>query len=579
MTNPRLFTTTIFDKTTTSETLTKLYFKSLSLPSSSQGAFLTPPSPLSFTAKDLKISSQELKKALSLIKKTIKSQGKIVIYGDYDVDGICATAILQEALHSLGAKVISFLPHREIDGYGINPQALARIYQKHPDLALLISVDNGIVALPAAAWAAKNKINLIITDHHLPGPKLPQASAIVHSTSVAGAAVSWFLAKSLGYQGLDLLSLGTVADCLPLLGVNRSFLVHGLASLSQAPRPGLQALLEKAGLSAASLTTFDLSFGLAPRLNASGRLDTAFDSLRLLLAPDLATARPLASILEKHNRLRQDLQEKAFQKAEKIWLSHPDPPPLIFVADTSFHPGIIGLIAGKLTEKYSLPSIAISLPSQKNEIAKASCRAPDGINILEFLQNASADFSAIGGHAAAAGFSFPASILPRLQESLETKARKNLLHPQDQEALPCFAKARLSFLSLKNYRLLQSFAPFGIGNPQPLFYFENLKILQKRIVGRTGLHLQLKLDDPLTAEKESIPASAVAFRQAHLDQDLKTAGTLSLAAYIELNDFQGHQTIQLRVKKIFLEDGKNKKIKKLKIKTIKKIKKPNKDKE
>ena len=361
MTNPRLFTTTIFDKTTTSETLTKLYFKSLSLPPSSQEAFLTPPSPFSFTAKDLKISSQELKKALSLIKKTIKSQGKIVIYGDYDVDGICATAILQEALHSLGAKVISFLPHREIDGYGINPQALARIYQKHPDLALLISVDNGIVALPAAAWAAKNKINLIITDHHLPGPKLPQASAIVHSTSVAGAAVSWFLAKSLGYQGLDLLSLGTVADCLPLLGVNRSFLVHGLASLSRAPRPGLQALLEKAGLSAASLTTFDLSFGLAPRLNASGRLDTAFDSLRLLLAPDLATARPLASILEKHNRLRQDLQEKAFQKAEKIWLSHPDPPPLIFVADTSFHPGIIGLIAGKLTEKYSLPSIAINL--------------------------------------------------------------------------------------------------------------------------------------------------------------------------------------------------------------------------
>jgi single-stranded-DNA-specific exonuclease len=274
--------------------------------------FLQTVSPSSYTPDDVGIDASQLSRAVSLINRAITDQQPIIVYGDYDADGITATAILWETLHHLGAKAVPFIPSREHHGYGLSVKGLEDALKLVDSNPLVITVDNGIVAHQPAQWLQDNAIPLIITDHHAPGDQLPQAESIIHSTKIAGAGVAWFVSKELSEKyaasTLDLVAVGTIADMMPLLGINRSFAKHGLDELGKSQRPGLEALLKQANVDLSqNLTPYHINYIIAPRLNAMGRLEHAIDSLRLVCTRNPQRAAILAEKLGATNRTRQDL--------------------------------------------------------------------------------------------------------------------------------------------------------------------------------------------------------------------------------------------------------------------------------
>lgn len=520
-----LLSKTIIDRSTDTQTLLSILLKNRQIKDNAD--FLNP----SFPALELKLTN-----AVKLINKYLTDHKNILIYGDYDVDGITATAILWQTLYQSSPYVIPFIPHREIDGYGIKADSFFR-FQKEKKLKfdLLITVDNGIVAEPEfAKIKAKQDINIIVVDHHLPAEKLTSADFVIHSTEVSGAALSWFLAKEFNKNAdLGLAALGTVADCLPLIGVNRSIVVHGLKELRLNPSVGIKKLISIAGLKQNSLSAYDLGFGLGPRINAVGRLADPTDALRLLCSQNSLQASKYAQILNSSNQNRQDLQKDSQLLAEKkVDLKNK----LIFVSG-DYNPGLIGLIAGRLTEKYNLPSIIIS---QSKDISKGSCRSVGKLNIIEVLRQFSSLFIDLGGHAGAAGFTINTADIPKFQKQI-TKALnlklKNIdLHPE----ITVDAEMTFSAVSIKNIKTIGQLAPFGIGNRSPLFLFKNLKINNKRLLGTNGDHLKLKLDG----------IDAIFFKKGELGKTLNIGDSIDIVASLDANTWNGTTTPQLIIKEI-----------------------------
>jgi single-stranded-DNA-specific exonuclease len=554
MADIKFHSSSLLDQKTASADLLSLLLKNRSIKPPDQRSFLKPVHPDTLTAHDFKISPIHLKKAVQRIQKAIKDQEKILIYGDYDVDGLTATTILWETLQKQGAKIKSFVPHREKDGYGLNPKTLKRIFKTYrPDL--LITVDNGIVAHAAATFLKKAQIDLIITDHHLPEDKLPFARAIIHSPLVCGATLSWFLACQFAPSDYGLVALGTVADCLPLLSINRSFVYHGLRSLSQSSRPGLLALKQAASLQNKELGVYDLAFIIGPRLNAAGRVGDPSTSLRLLASPNRTTAQKYAHLLEKQNKNRQDEQSWGLSQAQSIYQKQKDSLPLIFISSPNLNPGTIGLIAGRLTQDYYLPSVIIS---QTTPVAKASCRSIPHLNILKALRQADDDLLVdLGGHPAAAGFSILPKNIKKFQKKLTLVVAKMLKNKTIEPQVEVESRATLSFVNLKNYQTIQKLQPFGIGNPEPLFYFENLTIVDKQLLGQDKSHLKLLLDDPATPRTKNFPLESLSFGQAASYPDLAVSDTISLVAKLNLNEFRGHQKLQLIAQHIHVQNQKN----------------------
>lgn len=539
----KLLSSVTLDQKTTSPDLLALLLKNRKVKPADQPSFLKPLHPKNLTPKDIKLSTTSLKKAVERIKVAIKNKEKILIYGDYDVDGLTATTILWEVLQKEEGQVKSFVPHREKDGYGLNQKSLERIFKNYkPDL--LITVDNGIVAHQAASFLKKEKIDLIITDHHLPEKKLPVALAIIHSSLVCGAVVSWFLARELGPADYGLAGLGTVADCLPLLSINRSFVYHGLDSLTHTKRPGLNALKQGTSIGQKKLSAYDLGFILGPRLNAAGRVGDPGNALRLLASPDAVTAGTYSRLLEKQNQERQKEQSTGQILARSIYEKEKDPNiPLIFISSPDFNSGTIGLIAGRLNQEHYLPTVIIS---KTTPLAKASCRSVAEIDILKALRKADQNLLVdLGGHSAAAGFSIFPKNIKKFKEKLQTVIKKMVKGKKLEPQIKADASAKISFISLKNHQTIQKLEPFGIGNPEPSFYFENLKVIDKQLLGRDKNHLKLLLDDPDTPKTESIPLESLSFWQAESYQDLKVGDTIDLVAKISLNEFRGQKKLQL----------------------------------
>ena len=269
---------------------------------------------------DFKINQKELKKAVDRVNKAIKNNENILIYGDYDVDGITATAILWQVLYQKGAKVLPFIPDRETDGYGIRSKSFFDFEtQKNIHFDLLITVDNGIVANQELEKISKKNTDIIIVDHHLPTEDLPKVSAIIHSTDFSGSALSWFFATQFDKNAdIGLAAAGTVADCLPLVGINRSIVVHGLKSLQSNPNPGIKKLIEVSGIKQDSISAYDLGFVIGPRINAVGRLSNPTEALRLLCSQNSTQAGKYAQNLDKFNKDRQDIQKENLKIAEEI---------------------------------------------------------------------------------------------------------------------------------------------------------------------------------------------------------------------------------------------------------------------
>lgn len=489
-------------------------------------------------ADDLQIP--DIKKAQQRILQAIKKGELIMIYGDYDVDGICASAILYKSLTAIGAKAIPYIPHREKEGYGLSEIGLK--YAKEIKAALVITVDNGIAAVDQAKFAKSLGLDLIITDHHLEGEKKPEVFAVVHSTKICGAAVTWCLitdliSPELTKELLQFVAIATICDLMPLLNLNRAFVVEGLKVLSKTTNLGLLALINETGLSIANIHSYEIGYIIGPRLNAMGRLEHAIDSLRLLCTKDPVKAKSLAVLLCQTNAARQKMTQQAFEQAQLLIDKNNK---IHVLSSTEWSAGIIGLIAGKVCEQVYRPVIAISIGKT---ISKGSARSIDGINIVELIRKYQHLLIDVGGHPGAAGF----TILSEHIESFKKKLEKySVVLPTEEKVLEIDAIATSKQLNKKLVMELQQFEPFGLANRKPVLASFNVPISDVRTVGE-GKHLKFKIDD----------INAIAFGMGELISSLKSNQIVNIAYNLELDTYNGFEKLQLKIKDINFHGLKN----------------------
>ncbi len=468
--------------------------------------FLSPKRP---TLDSLIIESGLDREKLASIKLLLDdhlSKGSdICVFGDYDADGITATSILWLSLIKYCGKgksrILPFLPDRVKHGYGLSVAAIADMFDgdgfkttSYPDFSpkLVITVDNGIVATEAADSLLSRGIDLVITDHHAPGDTLPGAKEILHTTSTSGAGVAWILSLFLlpnndfSYSLIDLATIGIVADMMPLHGLNRSIVVHGLEMLRITTRPGLVALYVAAKIERESISTYTIGFGIAPRINAAGRLYDPYDALRLLCSTNPTTAKNLADKINSHNQDRQVLTELAISTLKVDGFSHK-----IAVIIGDYHEGIVGLIAGKITELTHKPAIAMS---DHGSFLKASARSVTGVNITELLRSLRVPFLSLGGHSQAAGFSIEKShqdeFLSELYELADSTIIDEFLEPITNVDMEITSNQ----ITLDLAKMMKELEPFGMGNPKPKFLLKDVSVLEDRKMGATGKHRKLTVE-------------------------------------------------------------------------------------
>lgn len=448
---------------------------------------------------------KDMDKAVQRIHAAIDGDEKIVVFGDYDVDGVTATALLFSHLSSMGANVRCMLPSRDGDGYGLSRGAVEKLARN--GYKLVITVDNGVSALEEIAFAVEQGIDVIVTDHHLPPEQLPPALAVVDPARsddespfkfLSGVGVAFKLAcaledcppeEMLDFYA-DLVAVGTVADVVPLVGENRAAVRYGLQLMNQQARPGLDALIRAAGLDKKPLAAENIAFGIAPRLNAAGRMEDATQALRLLLTEGEDQADQLAAHLCDANTARQQAEQTIMEEV-RAQLER-DPALLadrvLVLWGQGYHQGVIGIAASRLVEKYGRPAILISITDGEG---KGSGRSVKGFDLHEALSACADCFVRYGGHAMAAGL----SILPEQME--EFRRRINAWAAQHHPVMPCpplevDAPVRLDQLSVEDVQALDLLEPFGAGNPSPLFLLEQVTVDGAYPVG-DGRHCRLRL--------------------------------------------------------------------------------------
>jgi single-stranded-DNA-specific exonuclease len=538
------------------EELIRVLFKNRDLASpKKRQEFLHPLHPQKLTLKALGLSKRELKKALGIIKKTIALKKEIIVYGDYDADGICGTAILWETLHLLGAKVLPYIPDRIKEGYGLNKKTIQKLAKNSPNLGLLITVDQGITAHEKVSFAQSLGLEVIISDHHVLPKTPPAAAAIVHTTKLSGSGVAWVFSRELAHafpsaikKGtinslLELAAIGTVTDLLPQVGPNRSLVAFGLKSLSQTKRLGLKALFKAAAIDKTkAFTTYEIGFIIGPRLNASGRIGHALDSLRLLCTKNRDRAGRLAKKLNETNRRRQEMMKATAEEAREAWLKKRSKnQKLIFVESSDWEQGVIGLAASKLAEEFYLPVIVIS---RGKTHSKASARSIDGFNLIEAIREAENLLVDVGGHPMAAGFTVETKNLKKLREKLISIAEQKVESRILQKTLKIDCEVRLSDLSLSLFDRLNNFAPFGISNSQPDFVSRKAEVVDARLVGRDQRHLKLTIRDP--ESKQTF--GAIGFGMKEFYEKLLPEKKIDLAYNLIIDNWTGTRKLQLKLK-------------------------------
>lgn len=518
--------------------------------------FFRPRHPREITPDQVGINPKQIVRAKQELASVKEKNQKILVWGDYDADGIISTAILWEALWKSGFDALPFIPDRS-EGYGLRVDSFKKLYRENPDISLVVTVDNGIVAHREIEKITSLGVPVVVTDHHAKEKKLPKARAIIWSDQVCGAAVAWFLAREIIGQkdyALDLLALATVTDMMPLLGVNRSLVKYGLESLANSKRVGLNALIKEAGINKSDIGVYHLGFLLGPRLNAMGRLYQALDSLRLLCTPNRDRAFALARKLEKANQERQLMTARALKLLQKnIAEKNLAREKLIFVYHPSLHAGIIGLVAGKLTEQLHRPSVVLSC---EDGFLRASCRSIKGFNIIKALRQVDCLVD-VGGHPLAAGFTVEKKNLGRVREKLLALAEKEI-DPKDL-APKLFVDAKVCFSDLDQdfFDRLNRLAPFGLGNPEPLFCVSGVIIRSLKRLGNNGDHLRLVLDDPKTPKVEETLAEvgpenqlwpAIGFGLGK--EKLAVGDKIDLAFNLTVNHYRNQESLELKIREI-----------------------------
>jgi single-stranded-DNA-specific exonuclease len=499
---------------------------------------------------------QNMAEAVDRISFAIRKGEKIAVYGDYDADGVTATALMVETLKALGANAHAYIPNRFEEGYGLNINALDELHKDQ--FNLVVTVDCGIRAIDQIDHANNLGIDIIVTDHHHPGGELPEAYAVINpkipgdsypDKDLAGVGVAYKLAsalvKKIAISGfyteslLDLVALGTVADLVPLVGENRSLVRSGLKHIRRPHRQGLLSLTAAAGIHPMKVNSTQIGFILGPRLNAAGRLDSAILAYELLTTRDISRAGQLAQQLDNQNRERQKITREMQILAEEIALKERDQPFLIFASDPSFNPGVVGLTAARMVDKFYRPAI---VAHQGDELTRGSCRSVPEFHITDALDKCADLLTHHGGHAAAAGFTVENSRVPDLVERLQVIARDCLAEKDLRPVVNADMEVPLSSLNFELLQELDQLQPTGYGNPDPIFITRNLRVANSKQVGRDRSHLRLSLDDG------SKTLNAIAFRQGYWQETIPPR--IDVAYQFEANEYNGMISLQLNVRDI-----------------------------
>ena len=490
--------------------------------------------------------------ATERIQYAIKTQERIAVYGDYDADGVTATALLVSALSTMGADVIGYIPNRFDEGYGLNNEALDNL--RSDGTRLVITVDCGIRSPQETKHAQDIGLDMIISDHHHPDNELPQAVAVINpkqpqdtypEKELAGVGLAYKLISALmgnssdAESYLDLVALGTVADLAPLVGENRALVRKGLEVLRKPHRQGVMALIGVSGLKPNKIKASDIGFVLGPRLNAAGRLESALAALDLLTSSDVYQAAELAQQLDNQNRERQQITSQIQKQAEQLVLIDDPDALLLFAAHPDFNPGVVGLAASRLTELYYRPAI---VAYRGEMLTRASCRSIKEFHITQALDQCADLLERHGGHAAAAGFTVKNENLPALINRLKVIANQELSQLDLRPTLTADVEIPLSELKPEILDYLEWLQPTGYGNPQAHFVSRNLKVTRSRTVGKDNNHLKFTVTDG------RITYDAIAFRQGHWEGLLPSR--IDLLYIFETNEYFDRISLQLNVRDI-----------------------------
>lgn len=498
----------------------------------------------SITLKSVGIDNKQILKTIERINKAKASNETIIIFGDYDVDGITGTGILWETLYEDYKNVFPHIPHRVDEGYGLSIKGIDHVLNEYPKTSLIITVDNGIVAAPAVDYAKEKGIDVIITDHHVKGKKVPNAFSIVHTTSICGSAVAYMLACELKAKSLklgadnhlELVALATIADLVPLVGASRAFVKFGIKNLRQTTRPGLLALYAEAAIKKEEIDVYKIGHVIAPRLNASGRIAHAMDSLRLICTKDPGRAKKLAETLGETNKSRQVLTIEATEHADQLSDQIDLTQKFIFVHNAEYNPGVIGLVASRLVEKHYRPSIAVSVGETTS---KGSARSVAGFNIIEYIRTFQEYLIDAGGHPMAAGFTVETH---RLEEFREAMLKGSTIISDELLERTLKIDCELSFeqINLQLYSDIQKLAPFGMVNPEPLFVSKGVVVDDLKFVGKDKTHLKM------TLLQNNIKMDGILFKAEGIE--IKIGDSIDMVYVIEKNEWNSSTKINLIVR-------------------------------
>ena len=498
---------------------------------------------------------RDMDKAAARVQRAIADGERIAVFGDYDVDGITATCILVDYLKSRGADVVHYIPRRIEDGYGLSCDAIKGLYDQ--GVRLLITVDCGITGVEEVDYANSLGLDVVITDHHECRETLPRAVAVVdpHRADcgypfkhLAGCGVALKLVLALGGPDREeplfaryctLAAIGTVADVMQMSGENRTIVSRGLATLEHSDFIGLHALLREAGLSGKEISSVQIGFVLAPRINAAGRMGAAGKAAELLLCTDPAAAEVMAKELCALNRERQNVEQEIYTQAEEMIDRMPERQRSALVLESSrWHQGVVGIVASRLSEKYSRPSFMIHL---NGSTGKGSCRSWGGFNLFAALENCKDLLLGFGGHELAAGFTIDRSNIPAFRDRMNEYARSYCGGQQPESALEIdVAIAHPAAVTLEELEALSVLEPYGSGNARPLFCLLGATLLRTQNVGQNR-HLKLRLGKGC-AQFDGIFFSTVAERcECH------PGDRVDAAFYLQINEFRGSRTVQLQM--------------------------------
>lgn len=498
----------------------------------------------------------DMDKAVERINHAIFDGERICIYGDYDCDGVTSTTILYSYLEAQGADVTFMLPERERDGYGLSTSVVDRIYAT--GTKLIITVDNGISAVKEADYIAEKGMELVVTDHHLEGETLPNCVAVVdpHRSDAdcpfeeyAGCGVALKLCCALEgsdeevmQEFADIAALGTVADMVPLVGENRKIVLYGLRLLNTYQKPGIEAILEKAGLSEKTLDSTSISFGIAPRINAAGRMGSAERALDLLLAEDPYVASELAEEVNKMNIRRHEEEDKIFAEAVLYLEAHPEIAhlPILIVSGKDWHEGVLGIVASKLLERYLRPVIVLT---DKGEYCKGSARSVEGFSIYAALSACREVLHTFGGHELAAGLSIRSDLTDEFRSKINEFAyQTSTVYPETM--IDC--RLNPAGLSLDLVDSIQMMEPFGTGNESPIFGLFGVVLDKVQSLGNNGRHKRITFHKG----DNSSPMSAIFFNRS--DFPYQEGDRVDLVVTLGHNEYRGKVSLSVFVKDIRL---------------------------